>query len=117
MTVEKRAADGSWTFGGETSAGAMGQIQGTITGRVSCGQVGLVQARVILRDDAGHSSEPWEFSFDCVYEQRVELKYALDANSNYVLDDAEIRQAIQSGYWGKLCRAPIKLLTIPRSAA
>lgn len=97
MTVEKRMADGSWAFAGETSAGVMGQTQGTITGQVSCAEVGSVQARVILRDDAGHSSESWEFGFDCVYEQRVELEYALDANANGILDDAEIRQAIQ--YW------------------
>ncbi len=67
VTVDVRYPDGSPPGHGEFDARVPGRTQGRINAPLSCTQVGRVQARVILKDQAGNrSAPPWEFSFECV---------------------------------------------------
>lgn len=62
----EKSVSGSWIAVDVYSLNVRGQTQGTISSTISCSQDGLVEYRAILRDAAGHSSDPYRFSFGCV---------------------------------------------------
>jgi hypothetical protein len=97
--------DGAWQPAGEFDPNVQSKTKGSIAIETTCKALGTIRSRVTLFDAGGNSSDPREYSFDCVSSTipppsgGKTIEETLDANNNKVLDDLEMLQALQ--YWIK----------------
>jgi hypothetical protein len=97
--------DGAWQPAGEFDPNVQSKTKGSIAIETTCKALGTIRSRVTLFDAGGNSSDPREYSFECVSSTipppsgGKTIEETLDANNNKVLDDLEMLQALQ--YWIK----------------